>query len=45
MQNSNIIITDPVGYIDFMQLISNSIGVITDCGGIQEETTFMQVPF
>ncbi len=44
VQNSNIIITEPVGYIDFMKLISNSIGVITDSGGIQEETTFMQVP-
>jgi len=44
VQNSNIILTEPVGYIDFMQLISNSLGVITDSGGIQEETTFMQVP-
>ena len=44
VQDSNIIITEPVGYIDFMQLISNSLGVITDSGGIQEETTFMQVP-
>lgn len=44
VQDSNIVITEPVGYIDFMKLISNSIGVITDSGGIQEETTFMQVP-
>ena len=44
VQDSNIILTEPVGYIDFMKLISNSIGVITDSGGIQEETTFMQVP-
>lgn len=42
--NENVILTEPVGYIDFMQLISNSKGVITDSGGIQEETTFMQVP-
>lgn len=44
VQDSNIVITEPVGYIDFMKLISNSIGVITDSGGIQEETTYMQVP-
>jgi len=42
--SENIILTDPVGYIDFMKLIGNSKGVITDSGGIQEETTFMQVP-
>jgi UDP-N-acetylglucosamine 2-epimerase (non-hydrolysing) len=42
--NENIILTDPVGYIDFMKLVGNSKGVITDSGGIQEETTFMQVP-
>ena len=42
--NENIILTEPVGYIDFMKLIGNSKGVITDSGGIQEETTFMQVP-
>ena len=44
VQNENIILTEPVGYIDFMKLIDNSIGVITDSGGIQEETTFMKVP-
>ena len=44
VQDDNIILTDPVGYIDFMKLINNSIGVITDSGGIQEETTFMKVP-
>ena len=42
--NENIILTEPVGYIDFMKLIGNSKGVITDSGGIQEETTFMQIP-
>ena len=40
----HVVITEPVGYIDLMKLIGNSIGVITDSGGIQEETTFMQVP-
>ena len=44
IQNKNIILTDPIGYIDFMKLIEESIGVITDSGGIQEETTFMKIP-
>lgn len=42
--NENIVLSEPVGYIDFMKLISNSIGVVTDSGGIQEETTYMEVP-
>ena len=44
VQDDNIILTEPVGYIDFMKLINNSAGVITDSGGIQEETTYMRVP-
>ena len=44
LDHSNIILTDPVGYIDFMKLIQGAKAVITDSGGIQEETTFQQVP-
>jgi UDP-N-acetylglucosamine 2-epimerase (non-hydrolysing) len=40
----NIVITSPLGYLNFMYLIQNSIGVITDSGGIQEETTVMKIP-
>lgn len=43
-KNQNLILTDPLGYLDFMHLIKNAAFVITDSGGIQEETTFMQVP-
>ncbi len=39
-----IIFTDPIGYIDFISLVMNSTLVITDSGGIQEETTFLGVP-
>jgi len=42
--NENIITTEPIGYIDFLALVSQSTVVITDSGGIQEETTFMQIP-
>jgi UDP-N-acetylglucosamine 2-epimerase (non-hydrolysing) len=35
---------DPVGYIDFLSLESDAAGVLTDSGGIQEETTYLGVP-
>lgn len=41
---SRFIITDPMGYIDFMQLMSNAAVVVTDSGGVQEETTYMGIP-
>jgi len=34
----------PVGYIEFMSLVENSAGVLTDSGGIQEETTYLGIP-
>lgn len=41
---ANIQIIEPLGYLEFMYLVKNSFGVITDSGGIQEETTVMNVP-
>ncbi|MEW6654789.1 MAG: UDP-N-acetylglucosamine 2-epimerase (non-hydrolyzing), partial [Bacteroidota bacterium] len=41
--HKNIILTEPIGYIDFISLIKNCSLVITDSGGIQEETTFLGV--
>lgn len=35
---------DPIGYLDFMCLISNAKLVLTDSGGIQEETTVLGIP-
>ena len=35
---------EPVGYIDFLALETSACGVITDSGGVQEETSFLQVP-
>jgi UDP-N-acetylglucosamine 2-epimerase (non-hydrolysing) len=40
----NIIITEPLGYIDFLKLVKESKVVITDSGGIQEETTYLSIP-
>ena len=40
----NIILTDPLGYLDFVNLLANARLVLTDSGGIQEETTVLGVP-
>lgn len=41
--NRNVILTDPIGYIDFISLIKNTELIITDSGGIQEESTYLGV--
>jgi UDP-N-acetylglucosamine 2-epimerase (non-hydrolysing) len=43
-RESNVILRDPMGYISFMNLVMNSSLVITDSGGIQEETTYLKIP-
>ena len=35
---------DPVGYIDFLALEASAAAVVTDSGGVQEETTYLGVP-
>jgi UDP-N-acetylglucosamine 2-epimerase (non-hydrolysing) len=35
---------DPVGYLDFLSLQADAAAVLTDSGGIQEETTYLGVP-
>jgi len=35
---------DPLGYVQFMNLVSNSAAVITDSGGVQEESTYLGIP-
>jgi len=39
-----LIYTDPLSYLEFNYLVENSYLVITDSGGITEETTVMGVP-
>ena len=41
---SKIIIVKPLGYLDFLKLMSEAKFVITDSGGIQEETTVLGIP-
>lgn len=40
----NINVIEPLGYLDFLSLESDAAGVLTDSGGIQEETTYLGVP-
>jgi UDP-N-acetylglucosamine 2-epimerase (non-hydrolysing) len=41
---SGIILTQPMGYLDFLCLMMHASIVVTDSGGIQEETTCLGVP-
>jgi len=42
--HDRLIMTDPLGYLEFMGLQRDAAAVITDSGGIQEESTFLGVP-
>ncbi len=44
LDNSKWRLSGPVGYLDFIHLISNAKYVLTDSGGIQEETAVLGVP-
>ena len=39
-----LILTEPLGYLEFLRLTSEARLVLTDSGGIQEETTILEVP-
>ena len=40
----NLILSEPMDYFAFQKLIANCSFILTDSGGIQEESTFRQVP-
>jgi UDP-N-acetylglucosamine 2-epimerase (non-hydrolysing) len=40
----NVVLTGPLGYIQFMGLVCHASMVITDSGGVQEETTYLGIP-
>lgn len=42
--SSNIKLIEPLGYLDFMNLYSGAKLVLTDSGGLQEETTALSIP-
>jgi len=41
---SNVTLTDPLGYIDFLSLTSHARLILTDSGGLQEESTALGIP-
>jgi len=41
---AGILLIEPLGYLDFLKLMSEAALVFTDSGGIQEETTILDVP-
>jgi len=42
--HSALLLIDPLGYLDFLKLMTHARLVLTDSGGIQEETTILKVP-
>jgi len=44
IENPNIILEEPLGYLEFTCLIAHCKYVVTDSGGLQEETTALDIP-
>jgi len=44
LNGSGLILTEPLGYIDFLSLTSHARIVLTDSGGLQEESTALGIP-
>jgi UDP-N-acetylglucosamine 2-epimerase (non-hydrolysing) len=44
LDTRGITLLEPLGYIEFMSLVSSASGLLTDSGGVQEETTYLGIP-
>jgi len=44
LRMSNLIITEPISYLEFLRLNKTAKLVLTDSGGLQDETTFLGIP-
>jgi UDP-N-acetylglucosamine 2-epimerase (non-hydrolysing) len=42
--DSRLLLLEPLGYLDFLALEASAAAVITDSGGVQEETTYLGIP-
>ncbi|HEX7059081.1 MAG TPA: UDP-N-acetylglucosamine 2-epimerase (non-hydrolyzing) [Solirubrobacterales bacterium] len=43
-EHPGLLLCEPLGYLDFLSLLADSGSVLTDSGGIQEETTYLGIP-
>lgn len=44
LRNSRMKLIDPLGYIQFMNLVTGARFIVTDSGGVQEETSYLGIP-
>ena len=44
IETAGLTLLRPVGYVEFLSLVAGAAAVVTDSGGIQEETTYLGVP-
>ena len=44
ISGAGLTLMDPLGYIEFMDLVRCAAGLLTDSGGVQEETTYLGIP-
>jgi UDP-N-acetylglucosamine 2-epimerase (non-hydrolysing) len=43
-EHPGLLLCEPLGYVDFLSLLADAGAVLTDSGGIQEETTYLGIP-
>jgi UDP-N-acetylglucosamine 2-epimerase (non-hydrolysing) len=43
-KHPGLLLCEPLGYVDFLSLVAGAGAVLTDSGGIQEETTYLGIP-
>jgi UDP-N-acetylglucosamine 2-epimerase (non-hydrolysing) len=43
-ESPGLVFSEPLGYLDFLSLVGDAGAVLTDSGGIQEETTYLGIP-
>lgn len=44
LDHEGLMVVDPLGYVEFLSLVKGAAAVVTDSGGVQEETTVLGVP-
>ncbi len=43
-EHPGLLLSEPLGYLEFLSLLADAGAVLTDSGGIQEETTYLGIP-